>query len=77
MSDLIISIIRTFVPIAIGSAITWLATKGVDVDENTKANIIAGVTGLVSAIYYGVVRLLEEKWGAFGYLLGSPKKPTY
>jgi len=77
MSDLIISIVRTYVPIAVGAAIAWLATNGIEVDQTTQVNLVAGLTGLISAAYYGVARLLESKWPAFGYLLGSKKTPKY
>lgn len=77
MNDLITSLIRTYVPIAVGAAITWLATKGLEVDENTKVQLVAGLTGLVSAAYYGLARFLEQKWGVAGLLLGSRKIPKY
>lgn len=77
MNDLITSLIRTYVPIAVGAAITWLATKGLEVDENTKVQLVAGLTGLVSAAYYGLARFLEQKWSVAGLLLGSRKTPKY
>ena len=77
MNDFVTSIIRTYVPILVGAAITWLATKGIEVEENVKLQLVAGLTGLVSAVYYGAVRLLEQRWGTFGLLLGSRKTPKY
>ena len=35
MNDLIVSFIRTYVPIAVGTFISWLATKGLDIDAQT------------------------------------------
>jgi uncharacterized membrane protein (DUF441 family) len=77
MSDFIISVIRTWVPIGVGALITWLATKGVELDDTVRANLIAGATGLVSAVYYALVRALEEKNSNFGWLLGIRKAPKY
>ena len=77
MNDLAVSVIRTTVPMLVGVVITWLATKGVVIDEGVKASLVAGLTGVVSAVYYTIARLLEQKWGAFGLLLGSRKTPTY
>ena len=77
MHDLLISVIRTWVPIAVGTVLTYLATKGIEVDEATRVNLIAGLTGLVSALYYALARLLENLWPSFGLLLGVRKTPNY
>lgn len=73
-----ISYIRTWIPMAVGALLTWLSTShNIVVDEATSAALIAGFSGLVSAIYYGVVRILEKVHPAFGYFLGVPKQPAY
>lgn len=73
-----ISYIRTWIPMAVGALITWLATShNIIVDDATSAALIAGFNGLVSAIYYGVARLLEKVNPIFGYFLGVPKQPVY
>lgn len=77
MHDLIVSVIRTWVPILMGSIFTYAATAGIEIDDVTRVNLIAGLTGLVSALYYFVARLLENKWPAFGLLLGIRKTPKY
>lgn len=74
MSDLTPSIIRTAVPLIVGPLVTWLASKGVDIDGETLTVAVAAVVGFV---YYVGVRLLERRWPALGVLLGSKKKPTY
>lgn len=71
------SLVRTFVPVAVGTAVSWLATKNIKVDEATKLKVTTVLTGAVIALYYAVVRLLETKWAKFGWLLGKPKAPTY
>lgn len=77
MNDLVVSFIRTYVPIAVGSLISFLATKGLDIDGQASQGLIVFLTGLLIAVYYGVVRLLERTWPQFGLLLGSAKKPEY
>jgi hypothetical protein len=68
------SIIRTVVPIIVGSVIAWLAARGVKVDE---ATILPAVDAVVAAAYYALIRLVEDKWPKAGWLLGSPGAPTY
>lgn len=77
MSDLVVSFIRTYVPIAVGSLISWLTTKGLEIDPQAGQGLIVFLTGVLIAAYYGVVRLLERQWPQFGVLLGSAKKPEY
>lgn len=68
------SIIRTVVPIIVGSVIAWLAARGVKVDE---ATILPAVDAIVAAAYYAVIRMVEDKWPKAGWLLGSPGAPSY
>lgn len=75
MNDYLVSNIRTLVPKVVAGALTWLGLKlGVDIDSAEA--VIVSVT-LVEAVYYGVVRKLEEKVPAVGILLGVRKPPTY
>ena len=77
MADLIPSLIRTYVPILVGQVAAWLALKGVQLDDATIVASTAALGGLLSAVYYLVVRLLEQKFPQLGILLGSTKKPEY
>ncbi len=77
MSDFLISLIRTWVPIVIGAVVAWLATKGVDLDPETQTGLIVGFTGVVIAVYYAIVRVLEDRFPWFGFLLGSKQTPAY
>lgn len=78
LSDTLISYIRTYVPLAVGAALTWLATKfGIIVDEDTKAQAILVAGGIITAVYYAVARTLEKRFPQLGFLLGSRKTPTY
>lgn len=77
MNNLVVSFIRTYVPISVGSLLSWLATKGLEIDAETGAGLIVFLTGVLIAAYYGVVRLLERQWPQLGMLLGSAKTVKY
>lgn len=78
MSDFVVSAIRTYAPIAVGLALTFLAREaGVVVDTDTEAGLTAGLVGLLSAAWYALARWLESRWPALGWMLGAPKAPTY
>jgi hypothetical protein len=80
MSDYLLSLIRTVVPVAVGSALGWLATHGMSLDPNTQAGLIAAITGLCIALYYAAIRWLESKHPAIGKWLlgaGAGKTPVY
>ena len=77
MTDYVKSLVRTYVPVAVGAVAIWLATIGVTIDSDTKAAIIAAVTGLAIAVYYAIARALEGRWPALGGLLGVRGSPQY
>ncbi|EYR64252.1 hypothetical protein N866_13620 [Actinotalea ferrariae CF5-4] len=77
MNDVIVSLIRTYVPVGVGAFLAWLLSLGIEVDAQTQAGLITSMTALVVAAYYTLVRLLERKWPAVGVLLGVPKQPEY
>lgn len=77
MSDFVTSLVRTYVPIIVGAVVSFLATKGINVEPEAAAGLTAFLTAVISGAYYLVVRLLESKYPAFGKLLGSSKKPEY
>ena len=76
--DLGASIARTFVATAVGTFVAWLAKNAnFVIDENTSAGLVQSFTATVIGLYYIVVRTLETKVPAFGWLLGLAKLPTY
>lgn len=77
MSNFITSQIRTLVPLAVGALVSYFATLGLEIDSDTQSSLIIGLTGVIQAIYYLIVRMLEEKFPKLGILLGSTKKPEY
>ena len=77
MTDYLVSLIRTLVPVLIGTVVTWLATLGVTVTDDTKLGLVTALTGLLIATYYAVVRFLETLWPKVGVLLGHQTAPKY
>lgn len=81
ISDFVLSLVRTYVPIGLGLLLTLLARNyDIVIDEATSAGLVAGMVGLVSACWYVLARLLESKWAFLSLLLGTPPKvstPTY
>lgn len=76
--DQITSLIRTYVPLGVGIALSWLSRKvGFIVDEQSQLTLTTVFTGFATAAYYTVARLLEKVNPKFGWLLGSAKAPTY
>lgn len=70
--DVLVSLKRTLVPIAVGAIAGTILGQWVDIKtiENFVGSIIAGA-------YYTAVRFLEAKHPAIGILLGSKKQPIY
>lgn len=78
MSDQIVSLIRTYVPVGVGAALTWLATTlGVGVGEEASTGLTVGVVALVTAVYYAAARWAEGRVPWLGVLLGSRRVPSY
>lgn len=78
MNNFVTSLVRTYVPIFVGSIFSYLAVKyGLVVDGDIQNQLVAGLTGVVIAVYYLVVRLLERRFPEVGILLGSTQKPVY
>lgn len=76
--DQLASLIRTYVPIGVGFVLALLARKyDVILDDASSAALTSGVAALVSAVFYGVVRILESRWKPVGWLLGLAVRPQY
>jgi hypothetical protein len=80
VNDYIVSLIRTWVPVAVGGALTWLASRtGIVLDENTSAMAATVAVALVTTAYYTAARSLEQKWPRLGralLTLGLTKAPA-
>ena len=77
-SDYLLSLVRTWVPVAVGSALVWAGRRwGIVLPEDLSAQATVLVTALVVALYYAAVRALEMRWPVFGRLLGRAVPPSY
>lgn len=78
MTNFLISLIRTYVPIAVGSLISFLVVNyGFVIDESITTQLVAGLTGVIIAGYYLLARVLERKVPQLGFLLGTSAVPVY
>lgn len=78
LSNLAVSWIRTIVPVAVGTLLTWLATsRHIVVTPHSKDMLVALALAVTTAVYYSLVRLFEHYVPQAGVLLGVPAKPNY
>lgn len=77
LDDLVVRAIRTYVPIAVGAVVTFLAVKyDIVVPEETSLKVIIALEAVSAALYHAIVQKLERRWPALGWLLGAPKELT-
>lgn len=74
MTDYSRSIVRTIVPLIVGTIVGWLATRGIEVDRVALTGV---VDPIIAAAYYAVVRIVEQHAPWAGWLLGAPGAPSY
>ena len=75
-SNLVPSLIRTYVPVGVGAVVSWLAVKGFSVDPNMQVAVTAILTAVLTSLYFTGVRMLEVKFPAMSILLGTRKQPV-
>jgi hypothetical protein len=75
MTVFIAGLIRTVVPAIVGALATWLLSFGLDVGPDAYAGLTAFLGLLFTAVYYAVVRLIEDRVPQVGWLLGLAKSP--
>ena len=67
------NLVRTGVPVAVGTVVAWFASKG----WNLKSGQFAVLAPVFSTVYYGVIRGAEKKYPKLSWLLGAlPTTPT-
>ena len=69
MNPLAINMIRTYVPVLVGAVASYLVAHGVHVQPDQAAWAVASMTGVFTAAYYTIVRVLEERWPWIGTML--------
>src|SRR5699024_7764265 len=62
------SIVRTVVPVIVGAIASYFVTLGVTLQEDVMAALSVIITAAATAIYYIVVRWLEQKFPKLGIL---------
>lgn len=78
LSNYVVSLIRTGVPILVGALLAWLASSlHVVIGPSSQAGLVSLCVAVLSAGYYALVRLLERWKPSLGVLLGVPAKPVY
>lgn len=77
MNDIVTSVIRTVVPSIVGAILGVLAAHGINLDAQAAANLTGFLTALFGALYYVIVRILEQRNPKAGILLGKAKQPEY
>lgn len=78
LSDYVLSVIRTWVPVLVASALVFLAREwNIGVSESTSAALTTNAIAVVTLAYYALVRLAERRWPKIGWLLGAARTPTY
>lgn len=74
------SLIRTYVPVAVGQVLAWLVVWGVvptgGITDDQQAAISAALGAILTGAYYTIVRLAEQRWPQVGILLGSTQQPV-
>lgn len=76
------SVARTWVPIAIGSALTWINARwDITIPDGASSTFVIVATGATVAGYYAAARLIERRFPRLGRLLVAlnltKARPTY
>lgn len=77
MSNFVIQIIRTVVPMFVGLLVSLLASVAIPIPESIASGLELSLGTLAASLYYIGVAWLERKWSWFGWLLGVARNPVY
>lgn len=78
LNNMVISGIRTIIPMGVGAIVAYGAHKfNIVLGSDTQANVNDIAVFGASSLYYVGARAAEKKWKWAGWLLGHPAKPTY
>jgi hypothetical protein len=82
LGDYLKSAVRTLVPLIVGYLVGLplygqvIAALGVDSKTATE-RVTTATAFVLSAVYYLLVRALEQRWPSLGVFLGVPVQPNY
>ena len=77
MSNFIIAVIRTVIPILVGWAVGLLAAINIPVEPEVQAGLVVSLSALTASLYFIGVAWLARRWSWFGWLLGVARNPVY
>lgn len=78
LNDYVIAQIRTWVPLAVGAVLAYLASQwGIIIDDTVALEGMALFTAVAGGAYYTLANLLAKWVPAFGWLLGYPATAGY
>ena len=77
MSNFLIAVIRSVVPIVVGWLVALLAAASIPVEPDVAVGLTVTLSTLVASLYYIGVAWLERAWPWFGWLLGVARNPVY
>lgn len=72
--DMLISMVRTIVPLIAGFILTLAARAGIDISGELATMFTYTI---VTGVYYALIRILEVKFPWFGILLGWKAEVKY
>lgn len=70
------SVVRTIVPVIVGQIGAYFATIGVTLPDDVMAGMTAILGFVFTAVWYLVVRFLEQRFPKLGILLGWAAVPA-
>lgn len=73
-SQVLTAVKRTVVPLLAGFIVTVIARAGFSIPDDT---IIVGLQAGITTLYYGALRLIEQRRPKASILLGGKASPTY
>lgn len=80
LGTVIPSLIRTYVPAAVGAFLGWIVSLGVIdagmVSPEHQVALTAFLTLVLNGAYYTLIRFLERRYPSLGVLLGSTQQPV-
>lgn len=79
LPDYVVSLLRTAVPSLAGSVLSWLALRGLVIDDELRTALVTAATGLAIVAWYAVWRAVESRLPAWltRIVLGASTAPTY